>query len=147
MGAPRDPRRWRPLVSSAETARLRLAIGSGHLMLQHDEQRRDLPAAERIGERLEAVNNLLCRRQVDAERHTVRLDEPVWLTTEIAAVDELLGKAADRLDAYGRRHRWPLMCDNEPALRAWQPDLAQRQLELERATGDWPAERVRGGQR
>jgi hypothetical protein len=127
---------------------LRLAIGSADLVLQHDEQQRDLPAAERIGERLEAVNPLLCRRQVDAKRRTVRLDEPVWLTTtEIATVDELLGKAADRLDDYGRRHRWPLMGDNAAALRAWQADLAQRRAELERAAGDWSAERVPGGER
>jgi hypothetical protein len=131
---------------------LRLVIGSADLVLQHDEQQRDLPAAERIAERLEAVNNLLCRRQVDAERHTVRLDEPVWLTTtEIAAVDELLGTAAERLDDYGRRHRWPLLGDNAAALRAWQADLAQRaaqrQADQERAAGDWPAERVHGGQR
>jgi hypothetical protein len=131
---------------------LRLVIGGGDLVLQHDEQQRDVPTSERIGERLEAVNNLLCHRQVDAERRTVRLDEPVWLTTtEIAVVDELLGTAAERLDDYGRRNRWPLMGDNAAALRAWRADLAQRaaqrQADLERAAGDWPAERVRGGQR
>ena len=46
-----------------------------------------------------------------------------------------------------RRHRWPLMGDNAAALQAWRADLAQRQAELERAAGDWSAERVPGGER
>jgi hypothetical protein len=94
-----------PLVLSAgEVDRLRSPIGSAMHALEVDELDRDLPEADRLSPRLEAVELRLIRAKLDAERASTRLDVPARFSCADAnQLRQVLGEAAGRLGDYIRR--------------------------------------------
>jgi hypothetical protein len=94
-----------PLVLSAgELDRLRAPIGSAAHALEVDELDRDVPDAERVSPRLEAVDLRLITAGLEAQRASTRLDVPARFPCPDAnQLREVLGEAAGRLDDYARR--------------------------------------------
>jgi hypothetical protein len=125
------------LLSAGEVERLRLPITAAMLRLQVDEDARNLPARQRISERLRGVDQRLVRGQLNAERAAARVDVPVRLDgADADQLRGLLGEAATRLEAYARRRgeaNPPYMVGPEDftrladQLREWGLDLLDRQ--------------------
>jgi hypothetical protein len=95
-----------PLVLSAgELDRLRSPIGSAMHALEVDELDRDLPEADRVSPRLEAVDHRLIRAKLDAEQASTRLDVPARFSCDDAnQLRQVMDEAAGRLgDLIGRR--------------------------------------------
>jgi len=94
-----------PLVLSAgEVDRLRSPIGSAMHALEVDELDRDLPEADRVSPRLEAVDHRLIRAKLDAERASSRLDVPARFSCDDAnQLRQVMDEAAGRLGDLIRR--------------------------------------------
>src|SRR6266536_5165714 len=94
-----------PLVLSAgEVDRLRHPIGSAMHALEVDELDRDLPEADRVSPRLEAVDHRLIRAKLDAERASTRLDVPARFSCADAnQLRQVMDEAAGRLGDLIRR--------------------------------------------
>src|SRR6266536_2787382 len=90
-----------PLVLSAgEVDRLRSPVSSATHALEVDEIDRDLPEADRVSPRLEAVDHRLIRAKLDAERASTRLDVPARFSCDDAnqlrqVIDEAAGRLGD----------------------------------------------------
>jgi hypothetical protein len=94
-----------PLVLSAgEVDRLRSPIGSAMHALEVDELDRDLPDADRVSPRLEAVDHRLIRAKLDAEQASTRLDVPARFSCADAnQLRQVMDEAAGRLHDLIRR--------------------------------------------
>src|SRR6266508_2954027 len=94
-----------PLVLSAgEVDRLRSPIGRAMHALEVDEIDRDLPEADRVSPRLEAVDHRLIRAKLDAERASTRLDVPARFSCADAnQLRQVMDEAAGRLHNLIRR--------------------------------------------
>jgi hypothetical protein len=94
-----------PLVlSAAEVDRLRSPIGRAMHALEVDETDRDLPDAERLSPRLEALELRLLRAKLDAERASTRLDVPARFSCADAnQLRQIMDEAAGRLGDLIRR--------------------------------------------
>jgi hypothetical protein len=94
-----------PLVLSAgEVDRLRSPIGRAMHALEVDEIDRDLPEAERLSPRLEAVDHRLIRAKLDAERASTCLDVPARFSCPDAnQLRQVMDEAAGRLGDLIRR--------------------------------------------
>src|SRR6266540_3662898 len=94
-----------PLVLTAgEVDRLRCPIGSAMHALEVDEIDRDLPEADRVTPRLEAVELRLIRAKLDAEQASTCLDVPARFSCAGAnQLRQVMDEAAGRLGDLIRR--------------------------------------------